>query len=109
MSFQINKGQTDPWIDLPSRGAGYSPFLTPTRAVLSLEQGNTSDVVGMPIVGANPSYHAVCLDKQAGGGGSDTARGIAVNGSGDAFVTGTTNSSNYRHFSTDSFRSARSG
>jgi hypothetical protein len=66
LSFEANQGQTDARVNFLSRGAGYSLFLTPTKAVLSLKQGDTSSVVGMRIVGANPASHAVGLDRQAG-------------------------------------------
>ena len=66
LSFEANQGQTDSRVNFLSRGAGYSLFLTPTKAVLSLKQGDTSNVVGMRIVGANPASRAVGLDKQAG-------------------------------------------
>ena len=66
LSFEANQGQTDSQVNFLSRGSGYSLFLTPTKAVLSLKQGNTSNVVGMRIVGANPTARAVGLDKQAG-------------------------------------------
>ncbi len=65
LSFEANQGQTDSQVNFLSRGSGYSLFLTPTKAVLSLEQGNTSNVVGMRIVGANPTARAVGVDKQA--------------------------------------------
>ena len=66
LSFEANQGQTDSQVNFLSRGAGYSLFLTPTKAVLSLKQGDTSNVVGMRMVGANPASRAVGLDKQAG-------------------------------------------
>ncbi|MFI5455817.1 MAG: SBBP repeat-containing protein [Isosphaerales bacterium] len=66
LSFEANQGQTDSQVNFLSRGNGYSLFLTPTEAVLSLSQGNTSNVVGMRVVGANPASRAVGLGKQAG-------------------------------------------
>ena len=66
LSFEANQGQTDSRVNFLSHGAGYSLFLTPTKAVLSLKQGDTSNVVGMRVVGANPASHAVGLDKQPG-------------------------------------------
>jgi hypothetical protein len=54
LSFEANKGQADARVDFLSRGAAYSLFLTPTKAVLSLKQGDGSNVVGMRVVGANP-------------------------------------------------------
>ena len=66
LSFEANQGQTDSRVNFLSRGAGYSLFLTPTKAVLSLKQGDTATSSAMRIVGANPASHAVGLDKQAG-------------------------------------------
>ena len=66
LSFEANQGQTNSQVNFLSRGSGYSLFLSPTKAVLSLEQGTTSNVVGMRIVGANPTARAVGVDKQAG-------------------------------------------
>ena len=66
LSFEANHGQTDSQVNFLSRGAGYELFLTPTKAVLSLKQGNTNSVVGMRIVGANSASQAVGVDKLAG-------------------------------------------
>jgi hypothetical protein len=66
LSFEANQGQTDSRVNFLSRGAGYSLYLTPSKAVLSLKQGHTSNVVSMRVVGANLASHAVGLDKQAG-------------------------------------------
>jgi hypothetical protein len=38
LSFEANDGQTDPQVKFLSRGRGYSLFLTPTEAVLSLSR-----------------------------------------------------------------------
>jgi hypothetical protein len=66
LSFQINKGQTDPRVNFLTQGAGYTAFLTPTSAVMELQQGSGGNVVAMKIVGANPGSRAIGLDKQAG-------------------------------------------
>jgi hypothetical protein len=66
LSFEANKGQTDPRVNFLSRGAGYSLFLTPTRAVIELHQSGGGNVVSMKIVGANPGSRPVGLDKQGG-------------------------------------------
>ena len=66
LSFQINKGQTNPRVNFLTQGAGYTAFLTPTSAVMELQQGNRGNVVTMRLVGANPGSRAVGLDKQAG-------------------------------------------
>lgn len=36
LSFEANEGQTDPQVKFLARGSGYSLFLTPTEAVLTL-------------------------------------------------------------------------
>jgi len=66
LSFEVNQGQTDHRVNFLARGAGYSAFLTPTRAVLSLGQGNAGNVVAMKLVEASPTSRAVGLDKIAG-------------------------------------------
>jgi hypothetical protein len=66
LSFEANQGQTDSRVNFLSRGAGYSLYLTPTKAVLSFKHGNTSNVVGMSVVGANLASHSVGLDRQSG-------------------------------------------
>jgi hypothetical protein len=38
LSFEANVGQIDPQIDFVSRGSGYTLFITPGEAVLSLRQ-----------------------------------------------------------------------
>src|SRR5437870_802449 len=38
LSFEPNQGQVDPQVNFLSRGSGYTLFLTPTEAVLSLQQ-----------------------------------------------------------------------
>ena len=68
LRFEANRGQTDPKVKFLSRGSGYSLFLTPTKAVLSLKQGDTSNVVSMRVVGANPVSHVAGLDKQPSSG-----------------------------------------
>ncbi|MBA3321690.1 MAG: hypothetical protein H0T45_09650, partial [Pyrinomonadaceae bacterium] len=42
LSFEANQGQTDPQVKFLSRGSGYSLFLTPTEAVLSLKKSPQS-------------------------------------------------------------------
>ena len=82
LAFEANQGQTDSRVDFLSRGSGYTLFLTPTEAVLSLSSPQSSQraqrkstnffsassapsavndpnlqsaVVRMKLVGANPS------------------------------------------------------
>ena len=66
LSFQINKGQTDPRVNFLTQGAGYTAFLTPTGAVMELQQGSGGQVVNMKLFGANSGSHAVGVDEQAG-------------------------------------------
>jgi hypothetical protein len=79
LSFEVNKGQTDPRVNFLTQGAGYTAFLTPTSAVMELQQGSGSNVVTMKIVGAKAGSHAVGLDKQVGVSnyfmGNDPSRG----------------------------------
>jgi hypothetical protein len=42
LSFEANLGQTDPTVRFLSRGQGYSLFLTPTEAVLSLRKTDSA-------------------------------------------------------------------
>src|SRR5882672_1919068 len=37
LSFEANQGQVDPQVNFLSRGSGYTLFLTPSEAVLSLK------------------------------------------------------------------------
>ncbi|MBA3620109.1 MAG: SBBP repeat-containing protein [Acidothermales bacterium] len=57
LSFEQNRGQTDPRVRYMARGSGYSLFLTPQEAVLSLE-GKGKDraaALRLGFEGANPS------------------------------------------------------
>src|SRR5437764_422727 len=54
LTFEANQGQTDAQVDFLSRGSGYTLFLTPAEAVLSLAAGAAADVVRMRLVGADP-------------------------------------------------------
>jgi hypothetical protein len=42
LSFEANQGQTDPQVKFLARGSGYTVFLTPTEAVLTLRAGGSS-------------------------------------------------------------------
>jgi hypothetical protein len=56
LQFEANAGQTDKQVKFLSRGNGYSLFLTPTQAVLSLRQAGKkpkASILRMQIVGAN--------------------------------------------------------
>ncbi|ALA58235.1 PKD domain-containing protein [Nitrospira moscoviensis] len=43
MSFEANQGQTDPRVNFIARGSGYTMFITPTEAVMVLQQWTTAD------------------------------------------------------------------
>ncbi len=84
LRFEANRGQVDDRVRFLSRGAGYSLFLTPTEAVLSLARGKggadgspsasgparggagTSAVVRMRLLGANPKPVVEGVDRVAG-------------------------------------------
>jgi hypothetical protein len=60
LSFEANRGQSDPQVKFLSRGQGYSLFLTDSEAVLALSKGDVgkagaakTDVVRMEFAGAN--------------------------------------------------------
>ncbi len=60
LSFEANRGQSDPQVKFLSRGHGYSLFLTDSAAVLALSKpepgkagGANTDVVRMEFAGAN--------------------------------------------------------
>ncbi len=60
MTFEANRGQTDPQVRFLSRGNGYSVFLTGKEAVLALWPASKDAkargaVVRMTLAGANPS------------------------------------------------------
>ncbi len=60
LAFEANQGQTDSQVKFLSRGAGYSLFLTPAEAVLTLRPSTVSDgpsdsaVLRMRLSGASP-------------------------------------------------------
>ena len=70
ISFEANRGQTDAEVRYLSRSAGFSLFLTPTEAVLSLkasaEDTGDATVVRLSLEGGNrnPAMHAI--DPQKG-------------------------------------------
>jgi hypothetical protein len=63
LAFEANQGQAPSQIDYMARGPGYSLSLTAQQAVLALSQGNAGNVVGLRLVGANPSAPVVSLDQ----------------------------------------------
>jgi Bacterial Ig-like domain (group 3)/Beta-propeller repeat len=74
MSFEANQGQTASQVGFLSRGSGYSLFLTPDQAVLSLQSPAASgaatqtagDVLQMQLVGANAAPVVAGLDQLPG-------------------------------------------
>jgi hypothetical protein len=68
LSFEPNPGQSDANVKFLARGSGYSLFLTPGEAVLSLERSNSAaaDTLRMKLLGANTTARATGVDMQAG-------------------------------------------
>src|ERR1043166_2125643 len=88
MHFEANRGQTDSQGGFLARGSGYTLFLTPTEAVLSLRKSDlspdrtrakrraqhvkrkdehrTSSVLRMRLVGANPQARITGADELTG-------------------------------------------
>ena len=90
LSFEANHGQTDPQVNFLSRGNGYTLFLTPTEAVLTLRKATNlppqhrtgaalateqpeearaatePTVLRMKLLGANRDPQVVGLDELAG-------------------------------------------
>ena len=62
MRFEPNVGQFDGAVDFVARGPGYTAFLNPTEAVLSLAGATTSS--RMRLVGATPSAAGRGVDRQ---------------------------------------------
>lgn len=84
LSFEVNRGQTDPAVRFLARGNGFDAFLTPAETVLTLKAGGTykrpsagkeaqeenaprkGTVVRMKMVGANQTPRLVGERKLAG-------------------------------------------
>ena len=81
LSFEPNRGQTDPSVQFLSRGSGYSLFLTQDEVVLNLERQRVAspsqtpgshpgvamaDTLRMKLLGANASAAVTGLDPQSG-------------------------------------------
>jgi hypothetical protein len=70
--FEANAGQTDERVKFLSRGSGYSLFLTPTEAVLTLRNEKTKNdagrqsIVRMKLIGANPSPQVEGMEAMPG-------------------------------------------
>ena len=65
MNFTLNQGQTDARVKFTARGRGYSLFLTPTEAVLSLQRANSlgSTALRMRLLQANDNPAISGLDQ----------------------------------------------
>lgn len=57
LSFEANQGQTDGEVKFLSRGSGYSLFLTPTEAVLVLQQPSAVSIENSRLSTSVPSPH----------------------------------------------------
>ena len=68
LSFEVNEGQTDAQVNYLARGQGYTIFLTPQAAMLSLQQaGSTTGVaLRMQLVGSNADAQATSSDRLEG-------------------------------------------
>ena len=68
LSFELNQGQTDGRVKFLSRANGFTLFLTPTEAVLSLRNANRADktrraALRMKLVGSNAAPEIVGADE----------------------------------------------
>jgi hypothetical protein len=84
LSFEANLGQTDPAVQFLSRGQGYSLFLTPTEAVLSLRKTDStsrfkpSKLPSLdPAVPVKPSAASVLRMQLEGANAHAQAEGLA--------------------------------
>ena len=72
LAFEANQGQTDSQVKFLSRGAGYSLFLTPTEAALSLKpsasssQSSASAVLRMKLLDSNVNAQVTGQDQLLG-------------------------------------------
>ena len=73
LSFEANQGQTANEVQFLSRGPGYTLFLTPTKAVLSLQhpanepqKKPVSNILQMELVGANAEAKAEAREELPG-------------------------------------------
>jgi hypothetical protein len=71
MSFEANRGQTDPQVEFVSRGSGYTLFLTKNDAVFALNAASNrkelqSQTLRMHFVGANPDARMTGQDELPG-------------------------------------------
>jgi hypothetical protein len=62
LTFEVNEGQAAPQENFLCRGSGYSLALTPTTAVLGLNNRTATDALSLQLVGANPAAQPVGQD-----------------------------------------------
>jgi hypothetical protein len=62
LTFEINEGQAATQDNFVCHGSGYSLALTPTRAMLGLDNRTATDALSLQVVGANPSAEPVGQD-----------------------------------------------
>jgi len=67
LTFEANQGQTDPQVQFVARGAGYTLFLTPTEAVMSVNSRPNNAEVRKPIE-KQYAMHSSALDSAANDG-----------------------------------------
>jgi uncharacterized protein (TIGR03437 family) len=70
LSFEENRGQASKPVKFLARGAGYTLFLTPSEAVLSLQRpgADRATLVRSRLVGANPRPHVEAVEPLPGRG-----------------------------------------
>ena len=77
LRFEQNRGQTDPRVRFLARGAGYTMFLTPREAVLSLTGGERSGSAGAASRrGASSARGAVVRLRLLGGARNPRVEGV---------------------------------
>ncbi len=69
LSFEENRGQTDPQVKFLARGSDYSLFLTPTEAVLKLRDASPHShfsAIGIGLKDSNPTPEIAGIDELPG-------------------------------------------
>ena len=64
LSFEVNQGQADRQVKFLSRGSGYTLFLTPTEAVLTLQNLSSASVTPSEVEGSASSLSPTVLRMQ---------------------------------------------
>ncbi|MEK6283140.1 MAG: SBBP repeat-containing protein [Acidobacteriota bacterium] len=68
LSFEVNKGQTDSQVKFLSRGSGYGLFLTPTEAVIALNNSPLVERVSETGKGQSPRAHSLASERSSTAG-----------------------------------------